>query len=464
MSRPYRSIRRRKGITAVMAMLFMVLFAVMALGFYATVTTSVTLAKNDQKGSKALLAAESGVQFMRYHLANIAIPPNTPVNSVMNELYNDLRARLENTGNLANGTYTVGLTDGIIYIPAETGAYITTDTAEKSGFAVTITEQAGRIICKVVGQTGSGTYTSSKGVRLDFSREPIETNVFDNAVAAKGRVVMQKGMLGGVPGISPNTIANIMSAKSSTPALSMTGGTIGGNVGIVAEGLAQITGGSVHGTSNLTSIYQDHVKVVSAPEFPVIDTTIFAPYAIDTYAGSGEVLKNLRIPANTNPKFTGGATIQGILYIESPNIVEFRGNVRLQGFIVWENAGTSAGNVIDMRGNFSHEPLPATSEFDALRAITGIAILAPQATLEMSGSTDSMVKGNVIIGKFVNAGSADIQIDAGTLMGMDDGDAVIFNGKTVRWTSTGASNQPTPGVLYSEQFNPVPGSYQELNQ
>ena len=43
---------------------------------------------------------------------------------------------------------------------------------------------------------------------------------------------------------------------------------------------------------------------------------------------------------------TGGATIQGILYIESPNNVEFRGTTKLQGFIVFENKNSTAVNVI----------------------------------------------------------------------------------------------------------------------
>ncbi|MEO6436735.1 MAG: pilus assembly PilX N-terminal domain-containing protein [Tepidisphaeraceae bacterium] len=467
MSRTYRPSRQRKGITAVMAMLYMVLFAVMALGFYATVTTSVALAKNDQRSAKALLAAESGVQFMRYHLSSVAIPPATPVANVMTELFNDLNAQMQNTGNLANGAYTVALTSNTIYIPSQSGAYVVTDATDNSGFAATITEQAGRIICKVVGHTGSGSSMSSKGVRLDYSREPIESNVFDNAVAARGRVLMQKGTLGGVTGISPNTIANIMSAKTTAPSLTMTGGTVGGGLGVVGSpktSFAQITGGSVHGTSNITSIYNNYVNVVAAPEFPVIDTTIFSPYATNTYTGSETVLKNVRIPPNTNPTFPGNATIQGILYVESPNTINFRGNTNLQGFIVWENTGSSATNSIDMRGNFSHEALPAGAEFDALRAITGIAVLGPTANLTMSGSTDSIIKGNVIVGKFVNQGSADIQLDGGTLMGMNEGDSIVFNGKSVKWTSTGASNQPTPGVLYSENYEPVPGSYLELNQ
>src|SRR5205823_2533157 len=105
---------------------------------------------------------------------------------------------------------------------------------------------------------------------------------------------------------------------------------------------------------NTAVIYSQHTHVVGTPEWPVFDTTPFAQYATNTYSGAtGGTLANVRIPANTNPRFTGNATIQGILYIESPNTVTFRGNTNLQGFIVFQNTGTVGQNVIDMSGNFS---------------------------------------------------------------------------------------------------------------
>jgi Tfp pilus assembly protein PilX len=42
----------RCGITSVIAMIFMVLIACLALGFYATMTTSTKLSQNDQKGAR----------------------------------------------------------------------------------------------------------------------------------------------------------------------------------------------------------------------------------------------------------------------------------------------------------------------------------------------------------------------------------------------------------------------------
>ena len=170
------------------------------------------------------------------------------------------------------------------------------------------------------------------------------------------------------------------------------------------------------------------------------------------------------MPANTNPNFSGNATVQGIVYVKSPNTLTFRGNTTLAGFIVFEAAGDSSQNVIDMRGNFSVANLPAGAQYDALRTISGIAIMAPTAKLTMSGSADSNFRGNVIVDKFTNGGSADLQFDSGSIVALSSAsDAVSFNGKTMRWKSVGMLNQPNVGVTYSAKFTPSSGSYLELN-
>src|SRR5207249_36921 len=155
----------RRGITSAMAMLYLTLFATLSLGFYASITTSVQVARNDQRNAKALLAAESGVQFMRYHLANVNIPPASP--NAMSDLCNDLKARLEGTSNL--GANHVTLDNNTITIPAEAGSYIKTDSSDNSGFNAVITDHGGNIVCTVTGRSGlNATSVASKGVSLDF--------------------------------------------------------------------------------------------------------------------------------------------------------------------------------------------------------------------------------------------------------------------------------------------------------
>src|SRR5687767_2408718 len=86
---------RRTGAAAVIAMVFMVLFASLAVGFYAQTSIAVQLGHNEQRMLHARNAAESGMEFMRYHLALVQIPPLTPDDLVMEKVYKDLSTSLE---------------------------------------------------------------------------------------------------------------------------------------------------------------------------------------------------------------------------------------------------------------------------------------------------------------------------------------------------------------------------------
>jgi hypothetical protein len=171
--------------------------------------------------------------------------------------------------------------------------------------------------------------------------------------------------------------------------------------------------------------------------------------------------QNILIKANTNPKFNANDTVQGIMYIESPNVVTFNGNFNLQGFIVMEQSASTT-DALNFKGNFSQTPVPSDKAFDDVRSTTGVSVLAPGAAMYISGSVDSILKGNVIVDTFHNDGSADIQIDRGTLMTLNpNGKSAWFEGKTVKFTATGAKNAPNKGITYSSYYNPDPTSWQE---
>src|SRR5688572_21439750 len=120
-----RSRPRRRGVTSMLAMMFLVLFGALALGFYASINASVQIANNQQHSTKALLAAESGFHFMRYQLAGIDLSPDTQPDAVMEELYDKLKAELEGTPNF-NGL-TVSMAGDVITIPAEAEAWVPLD-------------------------------------------------------------------------------------------------------------------------------------------------------------------------------------------------------------------------------------------------------------------------------------------------------------------------------------------------
>src|ERR1039458_8692430 len=105
----------RRGMMSVMAMIFLVLFGALAIGFYSATTTQTQVAVNDQRVLTAQTAAESGMDFMRYQLAQVTIPPGTASNQILNLLYTNLQTQLNGSGNL--GANTISLSNNVIYIP-----------------------------------------------------------------------------------------------------------------------------------------------------------------------------------------------------------------------------------------------------------------------------------------------------------------------------------------------------------
>src|SRR2546423_7104010 len=107
----------RRGVASVLAMLYLVLFGTLAVGFYAAVTTAAQIAGGDQAGALATYAADSGMQFICLQLAKgINVPHGTPADKIFSEIYDDLVSKLEGTPNM--GSMTVGGVGDTIYVPA----------------------------------------------------------------------------------------------------------------------------------------------------------------------------------------------------------------------------------------------------------------------------------------------------------------------------------------------------------
>src|SRR5688572_3289817 len=246
---------RRRGVTSMLAMLYLVLFGVLAVGFYSSVTTSVQIAKNQQHSARALLAAESGLGFVRQHLADVTLSPDTEPADVMAELYQELSFLLDGTPNL--GGHAIDLVGNTIYIPGNPNGWVPVDARTGSGFRVAISQSGDNLTCNVVGRAGPPSALTdgmavARTIKIDFVREDVPTSAFDYAVAAKGGVIMNKGSITGVNGVSANSIATVMSAKETGTAIAVRGGHIGGDISVTSPGLASVSGGSVGGSSTVS--------------------------------------------------------------------------------------------------------------------------------------------------------------------------------------------------------------------
>lgn len=452
-----RRIRRRtrRGVTALIAMIYLVLISSLALGFYAMTTTSSQLSTNDEQTARAYLAAESGMDFMRRQLAKVTVPPTVLPGSAIDAYYVDLQSMLNGTGNLNGGNIT---RDGnTISIPANGNVKL--DANGNASFRATITDWAGEIVVKVEGFYGAARV--ERTITMDFSRQPRTSSVFDFAVASRGQIVMKKGIVSSVAGVDPK-IAAMFSAKDSGTAIDVSGGTIGGDLSLLEAAAISVTGGNVGGSSLVGQILADHVHTTdTAPEFPTWDPTVYKPYATNNWVDKQKVQQNIIVKKNTNPKFNANDTVQGLMYIESPNQVTFMGDFKLQGFIVMED-GVSTTDSLSFGGNLTMSPVPNQPQFNAVRAVSGVAVLAPNAAVSMSGSSGGNIKGNFIV-KSLDFRGKDLVVDLGTIMTMspEANSAVFDTAKSVRFTATGSTNVPSQGLTYSQYYMAKPSTYQE---
>jgi hypothetical protein len=118
---------------------------------------------------------------------------------------------------------------------------------------------------------------------------------------------------------------------------------------------------------------------------------------------------------------------------------------------------------LEFTGNLTMSPVPNQPIFDSVRAVSGVAIMAPNAAMSMTGSSGGSIKGNVVVKTFNFKGAADLLFDLGTLMALQEADnSVVFDGsKSVRFTATGSNNLPSQGITYSEYYLAKPSTYQE---
>ena len=135
--------------------------------------------------------------------------------------------------------------------------------------------------------------------------------------------------------------------------------------------------------------------------------------------------------------FSGNATLKGIVYIETPNVVEFTGGTDITGIVVGDgditdNSGT---NKIIFRGNVSSHPiseLPNEAQFDGLQDQAGTFAMAPGFHVSFGGSFDALcgaIAGNGVeffgnAGGIINGSVINYSGDAMNLTGNSD---LFFN-------------------------------------
>ena len=460
---------RRRGMSSVLAMLYLVLFSTLATGFYAHVTTAVQVSSNEVHSRRAMLSAESGMEFARYLLGNVDIPPNTPADQIWTQFCTQVKQQLDGTSNIGGATLAMPAGETMT-IPA-----IAVDSSGAS-FSMTLIHSGAQVLVKVSG-TGPDPLVG-RSVQIAYARAQRASAIFDYGVASKSPISMAgNAKITGTAGALSR--GSVLSTTPATHPLTMTGGpSISGDFSYTnSSGTNTYGTGTIAGYRATDSAFTDHVHSgVAAPEFPSVDTSIFAPYVPAATAPPGaqviavdppssrKSFTNIRIKANANPHFAANSVFQGVVYIETPNKVTFSGGATIQGVIVVQNSptGNPTTNILTFNGNVTHqgvETLPNAAPFAGLPKLTGSFLLAPTFDVIMKGN-NNQIGGTILSSKLDISGSAGATVN-GTVINLDDTGVSLTGTADIIISSTGTTNYPA-GVIFGTHYAPLYDTYQEF--
>jgi hypothetical protein len=403
-----------------------------------------------------------------------AIPPLTPNDKLVGEMYDDLAAALEGTSNMYGMSVGLNIDSSQIDVPAGDNNYITcSDTG--AGFHAVITHSGKNIVMKVIGRCGTSSSAPAAtpvrvALRLQFAPQDIKNTFFNFGLASRGAVVIDTK---NTVTANPTSHASILSeyaAASPVTIGSSSGATPGGIAGdiTVLQGYTPnvYANWSVGGTTIQSTIMSQHVTSVApalAPEFPVADTAAYRQYAVNTYLPGLTTYENIIVPPLMNPIFASGTTIRGVVYIQQPNIVTFNGNVTIQGVIVTEDkhTGDLTTNQLVFSGNGGSktgvETLPAGAQFDGLRNLIGSFIVAPGFDVQLTGNFGNI--GGSIAGDRVTLNGSSASTVTGTVMTLKSNPLKVTGNTAINLAPATTSHA---GLAFSQRYSILPSSYAEV--
>lgn len=473
---------RRRGVTCVLAMLYLVIFAALALGFYAQTNIGAQVSNNERNTYNALIAAESGMAFIRYHLNCIKAKYMVAEDQMLVEVASQLATALNGSANL--GASEVGMsTDGTaILIPADPTRNI--KLTDGKSFRIKITRSGRRLVVQSIGTARDLTSTAAgRGVEYTFEPREWKASIFDFGIAGRGQVEVAGNAV--IRGGSSNAFGSVLSTSTNNPAVTMTGGgsAITGDVYVTNPSgtVSYSAGSSVAGnTDPAWKTAHTHIPW-AAPEFPVIDTNVYLPFVKRNCTSSaGSLFKNIRIPANTGTvaspfTFGSGTTIEGVCYVEAPNVINFAGTCTIRGVIV--GANTAAGgdlstNVIEFKGQAqAFDMLSLATAYDMsvaanvaefpsdLLKLGGASVILPGFNVKFSGGYAS-ISGAIVSDQLTFSGTAGGNI-TGSVMGLGNQKLSLSGGASVQVEKPGSNKWPA-GLFFRNYYSPKPDTYREF--
>lgn len=448
---------RRRGSTYLIALALLAMFASMAVAYASFTNLNVVKSDNQDRAVDARLAAESGLQYMIDTLRTVRLPGSTTAGNLSDRLAEQLDDRMSGTGNL--GTQNVSVISGDVYVPEISfgdGAFCV--------YVSPLTDT--RAVMEVIGSAGGVT----RRVSMEYELVPRQPAVFDYGLASRGQVNISGSA--NIVGINYPQEANVLSATDSA----VDAITVDGNV-TISGGLATssdtadivITGSpSIAGSTN-PDHYADDIRFgVDTPDFPELDLAPLEALAVNTVdsstpLGSKDTFSNIRIAAGTNPTFSNKITINGVVFVEAPNVVRFEGGAVLNGLIVTDQSDLDIADCQIYFGghteSYGVDSLPDTAEFAEVKQQTGTFLIAPSFGVTFAG-TFSAINGSIAADQLTFTGTAE-GVVKGSVIGLADYPTTIGGNVDIYVDRLNADPDPA-GFVKSLALIPLPETYLEL--
>lgn len=428
---------RNSGVALVMSVVMMTLLMAVIVVLLNTSQKDIAKTNNQQSLFRARLAAESGLSYLRRHVEDCELTTATTVDLTLSGLYSYL---LTNIGGVTRPSSSIIVASRTL----PTGTFTATIAA---GSTVGSTCD---IRMTVVGKYGSTTRT----LTLDYNRAPgSRSPIFNYGFSSQGALRMTG--ISTITGKNDPSEANIFMATASTAEIIKLMGTscIGGNVFAVNSSAYVTDAGTNCSVGGATgSAIADHVyKGVQNIPLPTVDISPFVTGVSFTDVTSSTTtssvtLSNIRVKAGTNPTFSG-CTLNGVIYIESPNKVKFTGTSNITGVIVTQTGTSDSSSEIDFSGGGyinSSANLPDLPEYRTVRSLPGTSLLAKGFSVKFTGNMTA-VNGTMAADTFSFSGSGSMDVK-GSIICYKDGEMVTVTGtQTILIDKSGDTTSAPPG-------------------
>jgi len=434
--------RCRRGVVLLISMIVLAILSAWAVSICSMSGVNVQLAENQRKANRARANAESGLDILRFWLGQVSMPSTTAAD----EKFSNLATFLQNN-------LTANITphyDGSSLI---TISPVTLDSIAGQTFSAKIIADDPSD-AKILQVDVTGTYrTITRTIRVNYDFGPSPYPIFDYGVATRGPLHLAGNIeLGGVNVAVESSV--YIESDVTEETLSIIGNSqIAGDCFFANPNPdVYLQGGqaSIGGETGEEAIANHVHTAVDPVEFPPPNPDYFEHYVINTLDPSTytteTTFENIRIPANTDPSFSGGVTLKGIVFVETPNVVTFTGNASITGIIVGDgdpndNSETNRIIFLGTVDSLSVSELP--DEFGELKTETGTFLMAAGFSVSFGGNFET-------INGVIAANGIEFFGDAGG----------IINGSVINYSDTTMNLTGNSDLFFNAATTEVPAGFE----